>query len=189
MLVFVKKKKKKIRKNARSRSVRLQRGTAHIQRSTERRVSVVVGRTWLCLSAFWRGSHRHASSSFVSVQTRTAQSWQDLDRTPVLNSVGNDFLETNWQSILGIQRQSIVFYWFLIYNTQSTKKVIAWLTTSHQTTTERIVYQSTVGVIVDWLLMVNAQSTATVTSGRSTSKENRSKFNHYDRTARVIVAI
>ena len=36
-------------KDVRSRSVRLQRGTAHIQRSTERRVSVVVGRTWLRL--------------------------------------------------------------------------------------------------------------------------------------------
>ena len=43
-----------------------------------------------------RGSHRHASSSFVSVQTRTAQSWQDLAPTSVFNSVGNDLFPTNW---------------------------------------------------------------------------------------------
>ena len=40
---------KRLQRDARSRFVRLQRGTAHIQRSTERQVSVVVGRTWLRL--------------------------------------------------------------------------------------------------------------------------------------------
>ena len=35
-----------------------------------------------CSACSWRGSHRHASSGFVSVQTDlTAQSWHDLVRT------------------------------------------------------------------------------------------------------------
>ena len=151
LIVSVKKEKKNPKKDSRSRSVRLQRGTAHIQRSTEtRQVSGVMGRTWLCLSAFWRGSHRHASSSFVSVQTRTAQSWHDLARTSVINCVENDFL-SNWWLILDIQRQSIAFVWFLIYNAQSTKKVISWRNTSHQTTSELIDCYSTAWVIVDSL--------------------------------------
>ena len=41
---------KRLQRDARSRFVRLQRGTAHIQRSTEtRQVSVVMGRTWFSL--------------------------------------------------------------------------------------------------------------------------------------------
>ena len=80
-------------KDARARSDRLQLGTAHIQSSTQtRQVSVVMGMTrfWLlsalseCNACLGRGSHRHASSGFVSVQTRsTAQSWHDLVRTSV----------------------------------------------------------------------------------------------------------
>ena len=80
-------------KDARARSDRLQLGTAHIQSFTQtRQVSVVMGRTlsgllsalsW-CAACLGRGSHRHASSGFVSVQTDSAaQSWHDLVRTSV----------------------------------------------------------------------------------------------------------
>ena len=60
-------------KDARASSNRLQLGTAHIQSFTQtRQVSVVMGMTRF-LAAI--GSHRHASSGFVSVQThQTAQS-------------------------------------------------------------------------------------------------------------------
>ena len=80
-------------KDARARSDRLQLGTAHIQSFTQtRQVSVVTGMTrfWLlsalseCNACLRRGSHRHASSGFVSVQTDpAAQSWHDLVRTSV----------------------------------------------------------------------------------------------------------
>ena len=40
-----------------------------------------------CIACLGRGSHRHASSGFVSVQTDpTAQSWHDLVRTSVFLS-------------------------------------------------------------------------------------------------------
>ena len=69
------------KKDARARSDRLQLATAHIQSFTQtRQVSVVTGRTrfWLlsslseCNACLRRGSHRHASSGFVSVQTDPA---------------------------------------------------------------------------------------------------------------------
>ena len=84
-------------------------------------------------------SHRHASSSFVTVQTRAAQSWQDLARTSVLSSAGND-LKKNKQKklkmILDIQRQPVGFAWFWIYATHLIKSVISRRNTSHPTTSE-----------------------------------------------------